>query len=152
RWIREELQALKTPCFAKTSGSGGAHIYIPMPPDTPYDAGLLFSQIVATVVARKHPAIATVERSLRARGRRVYVDYLQNARGKTLASAYSARASDFAGVSMPITWDEVDEGVSPQDFTLRTAAARLQAVGDLWAPLRRSKGADLRAVMRYAEP
>ena len=152
RWVREELLTLKAPGFAKTSGAGGLHVCVPMPPDTPYQAGLLFCQIVATVVARKHPRAATVERSLAARGRRVYVDYLQNVRGKTLASAYSARGSEFAGVSMPVTWDEIDDGVSPRDFTIRNAAARLQAVGDLWAPLRRSRGADLRAVMTYAEP
>ena len=152
RWVREELDGLKAPGFAKTSGAGGLHIYVPMPPDTPYAAGLLFCQIVATMVARKHPRVATVERSLKARGRRVYVDYLQNVRGKTLASAYSARANDFAGVSTPVTWEEIDNGVKPQDFTIRTVAGRLEAAGDLWAPLRRSKGADLRAVMKYAEP
>jgi bifunctional non-homologous end joining protein LigD len=152
RWVREELDTLKAPGFAKTSGSGGLHIYVPMPPDTAYAAGLLFAQIVATIVARKHPKAATVERSLKARGRRVYVDYMQNGLGKTLASAYSARANDFAGVSAPLTWAEVDEGVKPQDFTMRTIAGRLEAAGDLWAPLRKSTGADLRAVMRYAEP
>ena len=110
----------------KTSGSGGLHVYVPMPPETPYEAGLLFAQIVATMVARKHPKAATVERSLAARGRRIYVDYLQNVKGKTLASAYSARANDFAGVSTPLTWDEVDDGVSPQDFTLRNFAERLE--------------------------
>lgn len=151
RWVGEELDALKAPGFPKTSGSGGLHVYVPMPRDTPYQAGLLFCQIVATMVARKHPKLATVERSLKARGGRIYVDYLQNARGKTLASAYSARANEFAGVSAPLTWDEVDEGVSPKDFTMRTIAARLEAAGDLWAPLRESKGADLRAVMQYAE-
>src|SRR5687768_4403343 len=148
RWVREELDALKAPGFPKTSGSGGLHIYVPMPPDTPYEAGLLFCQIVATMVAKKHPKLATIERALKARGGRIYVDYMQNARGKTLASAYSARANEFAGVSAPLTWDEVDEGVSPKDFTVRTIAARLEAVGDLWAPLRKSKGADLRAVMK----
>jgi bifunctional non-homologous end joining protein LigD len=152
RWVRDELHALKAPAFAKTSGAGGLHVYVPMPPDTPYQAGLLFCQIVATMVARKHPKAATVERSLKARGNRVYVDYLQNVRGKTLASAYSARATDFAGVSMPIAWEEVDKGVSPRDFTIRTADERLRDAGDLWAPLRRSKGVDLRAVMKYAEP
>jgi bifunctional non-homologous end joining protein LigD len=152
RWVREELDGLKAPGFAKTSGAGGLHIYVPMPPDTPYAAGLLFCQIIATMVARKHPQVATVERSLKARGRRVYVDYLQNVRGKTLASAYSARANEFAGVSTPLTWEEIDEGVKPQDFTIRNFAGRLEAAGDRWAPLRRSKGADLRAVMKYAEP
>lgn len=152
RWVRDELGELNATGFAKTSGAGGLHVYIPMPPDTPYQAGLLFCQIVSTMVARKHPKVATVERSLKARGTRVYVDYLQNARGKTLASAYSARASAFAGVSTPVSWDEIDAGLSPKDFTIRTTAARLEAVGDLWAPLRNSKGADLRAVMKYAEP
>ena len=123
-----------------------------MPPETPYRAGLLFAQIVATVVARKHPKTATVERSLSARRGRIYIDYLQNVRGKTLASAYSARANEFAGVSTPLRWREIDAGVSPRDFTVGTTAQRLDAVGDLWAGLRTSKGADLRAVMRYAEP
>ena len=151
RWVRDELDVLKAPAFAKTSGAGGLHIYVPMPPGTPYEAGLLFCQIVATMVARKHPKAATVERGVKARGTRVYVDYLQNGRGKTLASAYSARANEFAGVSTPVTWDEVDEGVSPKDFTIRSFADRIAAAGDLWAALRKAKGADLRAVMKYAE-
>jgi bifunctional non-homologous end joining protein LigD len=151
QWVRDELDALKAPGFVKTSGSGGVHIYVPMPPETPYAAGLLYAQIVATLVARKHPKAATVERSLKARGQRVYVDYMQNGLGKTLASAYSARANDFAGVSTPLTWDEVEAGVKPQDFTMQNIAGRLGAAGDLWAPLRKSKGADLRAVMKYAE-
>jgi bifunctional non-homologous end joining protein LigD len=152
RWVREELDTLKAPGFAKTSGAGGLHIYVPMPPDTPYEAGLLFCQIVATMVAKKHGKVATVERSVKARGARVYVDYLQNIRGKTLASAYSARASEFAGVSAPVTWEEIDEGISPKDFTIRSFADRIAAVGDLWAALRKAKRADLRAVMKYAEP
>jgi bifunctional non-homologous end joining protein LigD len=150
-WVRDELDALKAPGFVKTSGSGGVHIYVPMPPETPYGAGLLYAQIVATLVARKHPKAATVERSLKARGQRVYVDFMQNGLGKTLASAYSARANDFAGVSTPLTWDEVEAGVRPQDFTIQNIADRLEAAGDLWAPLRKAKGADLRAVMKYAE-
>ena len=151
RWVREELADLKAPGFPKTSGSGGLHIYVPMPAGTTYAAGLLFCQIVATMVANKHPKTATVERSVAARGRRIYVDYLQNIKGKTLASAYSARANEFAGVSTPLTWEEVEEGVSPKDFTLRNFAARLDDAGDLWAGLRKSKGADLRAVMKYAK-
>ena len=148
RWVREELDGLKVPGFPKMSGAGGLHIYVPMPPGTPYEAGLLFCQIVSTLVSTKHPKAATIERSIKARGTRVYVDYLQNHRGKTLASAYSARANEFAGVSTPVTWEEIDEGVKPQDFTIRNFADRLEAVGDLWAPLRKSKGADLRAVMK----
>ena len=146
RWVRDELTTLKATGFPKTSGSGGLHIYIPMPPGTRYDAGLIYCQIVATLVAEKHPTLATVERSVAARGNRIYVDYLQNIQGKTLASAYSPRANDFAGVSTPLTWDEVDQGVTPQDFTVANFEERLAEVGDLWAGLRKAKGADLRAL------
>jgi bifunctional non-homologous end joining protein LigD len=149
RWVRDELRSLGVPGVPKTSGSRGLHIYIPLPPKTTYESGQLLCQIVATVVATKHPKSATVERMVRRRPRAtVYVDYLQNILGKTLATAYSARASDFAGVSTPLTWDEVDAGVDPTDFTIRTAPARFAEVGDLWARLRRSKPADLTAVVR----
>jgi len=144
RWVRDELAALKAPAWPKTSGSRGLHIYVPMRQGTPYDAGFIFSQIVAERVAQKHPRFATTERSIGARGKRIYVDYMQNVRGKTLASVYSVRANEFAGVSTPLTWDEVDAKIDPRDFTLGTFAARLESAGDLWTDLRRSKGANLR--------
>jgi bifunctional non-homologous end joining protein LigD len=150
RWIRDELRSLGVTGVPKTSGADGLHIYIPLPPETPFEAGLLFCQIVATVVANKHPRQATVDRAVRARGERVYVDYLQNIRGKTLATAYSARASAYAGVSTPLAWQEIEEGVRREDFTIQSLPARLKAVGDLWAALRNAKGADLSRVARYA--
>ena len=151
RWIRDELQLLGATGVPKTSGADGMHIYIPMPPDTPYEAGLLLCQIVATVVVQKHTRYATIDRAVRKRGKRVYVDYLQNILGKTLATAYSARASDYAGVSAPLSWDEVDAGVRREDFTIQSMPARLRRVGDLWATLRNAKGANLSRVARYAE-
>jgi bifunctional non-homologous end joining protein LigD len=151
RWIRDELQTLGAAGFPKTSGADGLHIYIPLPAGTPYDAGLLFCQIVATVVATRHPKEATIERAVNARGKRVYVDCLQNILGKTLAAAYSARASEYAGVSTPLTWKEIDSGVDREDFTIATVPARLQAVGDLWQGLRESKGVDFSRVARYQE-
>jgi bifunctional non-homologous end joining protein LigD len=149
RWIHDELNHIGITGFPKTSGADGIHIYIPMPAGIPYDAGLLFCQIIATVVAQKHPEIATVERHVKSRGARVYVDYLQNIRGKTLATAYSARASEWAGVSTPLSWKEIHEGFSREDFTIRTMPARLRAVGDLWKGLRTSKGVDLSKISRY---
>ncbi len=147
RWIHDELDTLGVTAFPKTSGASGLHIYIPLAPGTSYEAGLLFCQLVATLVAEKHPEAATVERTVRARGARVYVDYLQNIQGKTLASAYSARASEYAGVSTPLTWKEVHDGVRREDFTIQTMPARLAAVGDLWAGTRGARGADLRSVV-----
>ncbi|HUE84812.1 MAG TPA: DNA ligase D [Vicinamibacterales bacterium] len=147
-WVYEELQRLRVPAFPKTSGSEGLHIFIPLPRGTSYDAGVLFCQIVATLVAGKHPKVATVERMVKRRpNKTIYVDYLQNIPGKTLACAYSARASAFAGVSAPLSWDEVDDDIAPQDFTITTIEARLKKVGDLWAALRTVKPANLAAAL-----
>jgi bifunctional non-homologous end joining protein LigD len=148
RWIRDELDALGAVGFPKTSGAEGLHVYVPLPAGTPYDAGLLFCQIVATIVAGKHPKVATIERSIRARGSRIYIDYLQNSPGKTLASAYSARASAYAGVSTPLSWKEVEDGVTREAFTIETMPGRLARVGDLWAGLRTAKGVDLSRIVR----
>ncbi|MGE0865139.1 MAG: DNA ligase D [Vicinamibacterales bacterium] len=148
RWVQEELDRVNVPGFPKTSGSEGLHIFIPLPKGTPYQAGMLFCQIVATMVATKHPKVATVERTVRKRKEKtIYVDYLQNIQGKTLACAYSARASAFAGVSAPLTWKEVHDAPTPQDFTIDTIDARIKKVGDLWEGLRRHKGADLLAAI-----
>lgn len=150
RWIRDELALLGAAGWPKTSGADGLHVYIPLPRETPYEAGLLFCQIVATMVAQKHPKVATVERSVAARGKRVYVDYLQNILGKTLACAYSARASDYAGVSTPLSWKEVDEGVDRHDFTIVTVPERVKRVGDHWRGLLTSPGVDLERAARHA--
>ena len=146
RWIRDELGALGAFGAPKTSGADGLHVYIPLPPGTPYEAGLLYCQIIATLVAHKHPKVATTERAVRARGARVYIDCLQNILGKTLASAYSARASDYAGVSTPVTWSEIEQGFDRREFTIRTVPSRLAEVGDLWSALMKSKGIDLAAL------
>ena len=143
-WVEEELDRVKIDGFPKTSGSEGLHIYIPLPPGTPYEAGMLFCQIIATMVSAKHPEVATVERTVRRRkDGTVYVDYLQNIQGKTLACAYSARQSAFAGVSTPLTWKEVHDRPKPQDFTIDTIEKRVKKVGDLWAKMRTHKGTDL---------
>ena len=149
RWVRDELHSLKVPAVPKTSGSSGIHVYIPLPPGTSYESGMLFCQIVATLIASRHPRVATVERTVRARPRgSVYVDYLQNILGKTLATAYSARASEFAGVSTPLAWEDLDEPIDPRDYTIVTAPARFAERGDLWARLRTAKPANLESVFR----
>ena len=146
RWIRDELDALGAVGVAKTSGADGLHIYVPLPAGTPYEAGMIYCQIVAALVEQKHPRAATTERSVRARGKRIYIDCLQNILGKTLASAYSARASDYAGVSTPVTWQEIDDGFDRTEFNITTAPARFERVGDLWAKLKKSKGVDLKKI------
>ena len=149
RWVKEELDRYRIPGVPKTSGSRGLHIYIPLPPHTSYETGQLLAQMIATAVATKHPKVATVERWVKRRPRgTVYVDYLQNILGKTLATAYSARASAYAGVSTPLTWNEVARGFDPTEFTVRTAPARFKKVGDLWAPLRTGKPVDIKRLLK----
>jgi bifunctional non-homologous end joining protein LigD len=80
----------------------------------------------------------------------IYVDYLQNILGKTLATAYSVRATDYAGVSTPLKWNEVKPGLDPRDFTIRTALDRFAEVGDLWAPVRKGRPVDIKAVLKKA--
>jgi bifunctional non-homologous end joining protein LigD len=149
RWVHDELERVGAVGFPKTSGADGLHVYVPMPKNTPYEAGRIWAQIVATMVATKHPKVATVERTVSKRGAKVYVDYLQNIEGKTLACAYSARASEYAGASAPLTWDEVHRGVDRRDFTIATLPARLKEVGDLWRLLFKAKPPDLRHVTKH---
>ncbi len=149
RWLRDELDHVGVVGVPKTSGADGLHIYVRMPPKTTYEAGRIWAQIVATMVATRHPKVATVERVVRKRGAKVYVDYLQNIEGKTLACAYSARASAFAGASTPVTWKEIDDGFDRRDFTIQTLPDRLASVGDLWKPIRAGKPANLRRVEKY---
>ena len=78
------------------------------------------------------------------------MDYLQNILGKTLATAYSARATDYAGVSTPLLWKEVTRGLDPRDFTIRSAPDRFRKVGDLWAPVRTGPPVDLARVIAKA--
>ena len=144
RWVRRRAAIARSARRAEDVRlARAAHLHSAAA-DTSYESGMLFCQIVATVVASRHPKVATVERMVKRRPRgTVYVDFLQNILGKTLATAYSARASDFAGVSTPLTWDELDEPIDPRDFTIRTAPDRFREVGDLWKRLRESKPANL---------
>jgi bifunctional non-homologous end joining protein LigD len=149
RWLRDELERLDVVGCPKTSGADGLHVYVKMPEDTPYEAGRLWAQIVATMVATRHPDVATTERVVRRRGAKVYVDYLQNIEGKTLACAYSGRASAFAGASTPVTWREIDAGFDRRDFTIQTLPDRLASVGDLWKTLRTGPAVNLHEMEKY---
>lgn len=148
RWVHDELERLQIPSVPKTSGSSGLHIYIPLPKNTSYETGQLLCHLVATLVTAKYPKVATIERMVRKRARSaVYVDYLQNIIGKTLATAYSARASDYAGVSTPLRWTEVTRELDPRDFTIRTAPDRFADIGDVWKPLRTMKPVNIARVL-----
>ncbi len=153
RWLHEALERIGVAGFPKTSGASGLHIHVPLVPGTPYEAARLFAQIIGTAVARAHPKAATVERAVSNRGSTVYIDCLQNVRGKTLACAYSARASDFAGTSTPLTWQEVHDepGINARDFTIRSLPGRLATTGDLWAGTRARTRVNLHVALAALE-
>jgi DNA ligase D len=120
--------------FPKTSGSSGIHIYLPLKPTNEYDAVAEFSRMLAAEVAGRAPKIATVERTIAKRKReQVYVDWMQNARGKSLASVFTARAKPKATISMPLTWKQIERGVKISDFTVKNVPALLEKNGDAWS-------------------
>jgi bifunctional non-homologous end joining protein LigD len=116
---KEVFDELGLPAFPKTSGSSGIHIYLPLKPKYHYGKIAAIAEGLAAEVARRAPKIATIQRSLAKRQKQqVYVDAMQNARGKTIAAAYSARAKPGATVSMPLTWKQIEKGVKISDFTI----------------------------------
>jgi len=120
--------------FPKISGATGLHLYLPVKPVYSYQETATFVQRLGEAVIRVLPELATNERKVSARGGKVYIDHLQNQKGKTIASVYSLRPFAGAPVSMPVTWEELPS-VQPDSFTITTTPTRLAATGDLFAPL-----------------
>ena len=133
-WVREELERLGLHGVPKTSGASGIHAVLPLSPGTSNETARLLAELVATRVAERHPRETTVTRWVQSRPvTSVYVDFLQNIRGKTVASVYSVRATADATVSTPLRWDELTPNLDPRDFTMSSVTGRLRDVGDLWA-------------------
>ncbi len=119
---KEVLDEVGLPSFPKTSGSSGIHIYLPLKPKHDFRKVAAVAEALAAEVARRAPKIATIQRSLAKRQKQqVYVDAMQNARGKTIAAAFSARAKPGATVSMPLSWKQIEKGVKISDFTIQNA-------------------------------
>ena len=132
--IKEVADEIGLTVFPKTSGSSGIHIYIPLKPTNDYERVAEFSKLLAGEVARRAPKIATVERAIAKRKTtQVYVDWMQNARGKSLASVFTARAKLKATVSMPLTWKQIEQGVKIADFTIVNVPDLLKKKGNAWA-------------------
>jgi bifunctional non-homologous end joining protein LigD len=148
--VKEELERLSLACYAKTSGSRGMHIYVPIKAEYGYDQVARFADQVAEMVAGKQPEISTTERSLKKRkSGQVYVDHMQNNRGKSIAAPYSVRPRDGAPVSTPLDWSEVKrKKVTPQDFTIKSILKRIERKGDLFAPVLRDRQSLAEAMRR----
>ena len=147
-WVKEVLDNLGLHAALKTSGATGLHVYIPLPPRTPNEAATLVAQVIAQRVADEHPKQATTARMVKKRGETtVYVDYLQNIKGKTLAGAYCVRAKEGATVSTPLSWEELEGSLDPRDFTIETVHDRFAEVGDIWGAAMK-KPNSLKALLR----
>ncbi len=132
---KEVLDSANIPARCKTSGSTGLHIYLPLGARYEYNLVRDFAHIIVQLVQQRLPQITTLERSLKKRGSKIYLDYLQNRTGQTVASVYSVRPKPGAPVSMPIEWDELTNEMSIRDFTIENALARLIKKGDIFSPV-----------------
>jgi bifunctional non-homologous end joining protein LigD len=147
--VKEVLDDLGLRALPKTSGASGLHVVLPLGPRVPNDGARMIAELVATQVAERAPKIATVERSVSKRpSGAVYVDYLQNIRGKTVAGVYSVRAQPLPMVSTPLSWREVTERLAPESFTIDSVPGRLKRTGDLWAKTMRRPNSLDRALAR----
>jgi bifunctional non-homologous end joining protein LigD len=131
--VKSVLDKAGAASYCKTSGATGLHIYVPMKALYTYDQARSFGEIIAMLTNEQLPKTTTLERSLEKRHGKIYLDYLQNKRGQTLASVYSVRPQPGATISAPLLWKEVKHGLHPSQFTLRNFPARLTKTGDLFS-------------------
>ncbi|HVS21083.1 MAG TPA: non-homologous end-joining DNA ligase [Pyrinomonadaceae bacterium] len=134
--LRDALASLKMPCYAKTTGSRGIHVYVPIVRGPMQKEVWMFARELARVLQDAHPKLITTTYNVARRPKgSVLVDYNQNASGRTLASVYSVRPTATATVSTPVTWKEIEKGISIEDFRVDNVRGRIRRLGDLWQPL-----------------
>lgn len=139
--VRDALAELKITSYAKTTGSRGIHVYVPIVRGPSQKQVWAFAKAFAVEMAKRHPELITAEYRVAQRPRgRVLVDYNQNAWNRTLASVYSVRPIPSAAVSTPVTWREIERGISIDDFTMKSVPPRLAKIGDLWKPILAKRG------------
>lgn len=149
--VKEVIDSIKVTGYCKTSGASGMHVYIPLNKRFVYDQVREFAKALAQAVHQQLPRITTLERSLAKRRKdQIYIDYLQNSRGQTLACAYSARPKPGATVSAPLEWKEVKKGLDPRQFTIKNIQKRLSKKGDLFSGVL-GKGTDIIKGLRMIE-
>ncbi|HEX3008039.1 MAG TPA: non-homologous end-joining DNA ligase [Bacteroidales bacterium] len=144
------LDALNVPSYPKTSGSTGMHIYIPLGAKYTYDQSQMFAKLVVNLVHNEIPQFTTLERMVNNRQGKMYLDFLQNRPGATIASVYSLRPKPGATVSMPLHWEEVKKGLKMKDFTIHNTIDRLKAEGDIFKGVL-AEGIDLESVLEKAQ-
>ncbi|MDF3027248.1 MAG: ligD [Fluviicola sp.] len=148
--IRDVCTEIGITTFCKTSGATGLHVYIPLKKRYTYDEIKLFGELLATAVQQQLPDTTSIERTVSKRTDKIYIDFLQNRKGQTIAAAYSVRPKPGATVSTPLEWTEVNERLDPKAFTIYTIFDRLEEKGDLWKGVL-GKGADIGKALERLE-
>ncbi len=148
--VHEVLEMSCEESYPKTSGKSGLHIYVPLKGKYSYERIRSFAELLVRIVHQRIPEITSIERSPAKRRDKIYLDWLQNRVGQTLAAPYSLRPAAGATVSTPLEWKEVKKGLTPEQFTIRTIDKRLKKKGDLWKPVL-GKGIDLHASIACLE-
>ncbi|ALR32551.1 ATP-dependent DNA ligase [Chryseobacterium sp. IHB B 17019] len=144
---KQILDDLGIPSYCKTSGSTGLHIYIPLGNKYTYEQSKEFARVIVTLVHNELSEFTSIERAIKDRKGKMYLDFLQNRPHATIAAAYSVRPKPGATVSMPLHWDEVKKGLKMSDFTILNAVERLESEGDIFQPVL-GKGIDLVNVIK----
>ncbi|WP_207425320.1 DNA ligase D [Pedobacter sp. SYSU D00535] len=144
---KEILDQMGVRAFIKTSGSRGLHIFIHLGGKYDYELVKNFVQYLGQLVLQQHPDTTSLERSPSKRKKKIYLDFLQNRKGQTIAAPYSARPKIGATVSTPLDWDEVNEELDIKQFTIFNTMDRLKEKGDLWQDITKEK-TDLKAALK----
>jgi bifunctional non-homologous end joining protein LigD len=144
------LDSLGVESYPKTSGSTGIHIYIPLGAKYTYEQSKEFARVIARLVHEQLPAFTSIERAVKDRKGKMYIDFLQNRPQATVSAPYSIRPKPGATVSMPLHWDEVKKGMKMSDFTMFNAMQRIQQLGDIFKPVL-GKGINLTSVIKQFE-
>ena len=147
---REVLKRAKIEGYCKTSGSRGIHIYIPLNARYTYDEARDFTKLLCFYVEEKLPKLTSTKRPLKERVGKIYLDYLQNRRGQTLAAPYCVRPRPGAPVSAPLSWDELDTGIEIRDFNIHSMPERIRKTGDMFSPVLK-KPVDMATALRNLE-
>ncbi len=146
--VKQVLDKAGAGCYCKTSGASGLHVYVPTGKKYDYDQVKDFAYLICMLASEELPAFTTLERNLQKRGHKhIYMDYLQNRRGQTISSVYSARPKPGATVSTPLLWKEVKSGLSPLEFTIKNIMKRVKKTGDIFTGIL-GKGIDLNKCLK----
>jgi bifunctional non-homologous end joining protein LigD len=148
---RELMLEIGLDGVVKTSGASGLQIYIPLEPIHTFEETRKINTFVARYLSEKFPKLITIERHVKDRGTKVYFDYLQHWRGKTLIVPYSPRSKEEATVSTPLEWNELETDILPSNFTLSNIEKRLNKKGDLFKPIYDGPKYNLTSLLQFVE-